>query len=486
MTLPRYSFVIVGLLYLVATLLLGYQAPGLQYDEAIFYLASVGHTPEPAKSLGAFPLMVMPYAGALKDAVLMPFVAYLPPGVAYLRAVSVALTLAGLWGMLWGLQRVWSARLALISMSLLALHPSFVLMTLYDCSVAPWMACFGLLCAALGLCFQRQTWWSFALLGLTSGLLVWTRTNALWLLLAGVLAALLTNRKWIVLLARNTVAFGTGFLLGCAPLLVYLSKSWDQFVQAAKDTQMSATLWQLVTYRAWLFADVLLWDGQHRVIFGAEPVPSWLGWIASLLVFGCLGYAWIKGPEWLRWVGLSALFYGLIMLPSTFPIAEHHYVTLLPMAVWVCVFALQKVRIWAAVYVVFALSSLIWSGVEMRRTGGVGAWSDALNRVTERLEKQGFGEVAVADWGIAAPVSVLSKGKVQTRELFWGANEQQSASGERWSSVLGKYRAVLLWADKAYFPAAKGIAQELESTGMQAIRVPQRDGTKGVVLWVRR
>src|SRR5688572_22280574 len=83
--LERFYRVIPVLSFLFSTLILGYVSPGMQYDEAIFESGAVRLLAQPTRlppsrpatlKIGSvyLPLMVLPYAGAMKDyLVLLPF-----------------------------------------------------------------------------------------------------------------------------------------------------------------------------------------------------------------------------------------------------------------------------------------------------------------------------------------------------------------------------------------------------------------------------
>src|SRR5688572_23366948 len=80
--LDRFYLAVPVFCFLISTLILGYVSPGMQYDEAIFESAAVRLLAHPKRlppsrqatlEIGGvhFPLMVLPYAGAMKDYLLI-------------------------------------------------------------------------------------------------------------------------------------------------------------------------------------------------------------------------------------------------------------------------------------------------------------------------------------------------------------------------------------------------------------------------------
>ncbi len=99
------------LLYCLWSLLLIAQKPGLQYDEALLTVSAVHMRNSPAELslphdprtwvcvLGrCYPLMMVRYAGAVKDYLCLPLFAVFGPCPGIIRIVSMLLGMIGIWG----------------------------------------------------------------------------------------------------------------------------------------------------------------------------------------------------------------------------------------------------------------------------------------------------------------------------------------------------------------------------------------------------
>jgi hypothetical protein len=125
-------------------------------------------------------------------------------------------------------------------------------------------------------------------------------------------------------------------------------------------------------------------------------------------------------------------------------IAEHHLIAVLPFAILGVVLACDVVqsryqRVWpvsAGVGLAYFAACLYWNvhAVEgLRDTGGVGMWSNAVSELTARIEREYPNRmVKVGDWGFQDPLYVLSDGRINSQEIFWGATAQHSGLSRAW------------------------------------------------------
>jgi hypothetical protein len=188
-----------------------------------------------------------------------------------------------------------------------------------------------------------------------------------------------------------------------------------------------------------MLSETVLSNGEHhRIWAGPVSLPTWQLWLFPSLIFAsCLVCAVLKQRRGFlpRVAALTFLIFTATFFYTSLPIGEHHIVTLVPIAAVVVVLAswelLQRyswariaVAVSAAIYLSCALywQSSALSG--LRRTGGVGPWSDGIYPLTERLRTDFPGrEIKVLDWGLQNSIFVLSNGQVRTRELFWDSTE---------------------------------------------------------------
>src|SRR5690349_15521452 len=159
---------IAAAVYLVCACSLGFRAPGMYYDEAIFLNGAVhalnaagepsfAHDPWSWVTIFGhrWPIMVLPYVGAIRDyLVLIPFALFGP--TYYTARIPAALVGAfGISGLTILMRDHIGAKAAAIGGIALAIHPSYLDLTIYDLGVAEWIAPFGALTIALS-CYLRS------------------------------------------------------------------------------------------------------------------------------------------------------------------------------------------------------------------------------------------------------------------------------------------------------------------------------------------
>lgn len=487
-----------ALLYVALTLMLGWSSVGLQYDEALFheggvYLQRGGDLPLDAAKYWhtggkAWPLMTMPYAGAIKDYASWPVFAAMGASVSSVRLVSVLLTAMGLLGLTLLATEVMGFATGLTAAMLTAMHPSVVDLTLYDSSVAPWMCGAGLVAVTVRAWGHAQRAASNVAIGIAVGLLVWTRLNTVWMIGAAIVAAAIVYRRWPTL--KSAALVSVGALLGFSPFLLYFSQASTQFFETARSNQLHATLWQLLSYRTKLWTDVMVADGQHRAIWGADLVPFPLRIAFGVAWIGVLVWALrTSQPRHVRWMSITALLTAAAMVVSSFAVAEHHLVTLLPLMIAVLVSVSMPLR-WGkagiATLAVFWLGCDVQNAMGVRSTGGVKSWSDASTRVAEVAMQAGpKARVACLDWGIATQLYVLTNGSLRCTELFWSA---EGGRQRPWAEVARDFDVLIASAPQVgYFPlASQEFRANVDRSTFHVAEVSQRDGQAAWEVWARR
>jgi hypothetical protein len=174
-----------------------------------------------------------------------------------------------------------------------------------------------------------------------------------------------------------------------------------------------------------------------------------------------------------RATALTTVLFAPIMLVTGLGIAQHHLVTVVPIAVPAAVLGFRRIaagrRARAALVAVagaFIALSVSWDlrgAAGVRRTGGTGPWSDAIDSVTAALRSEAPGSAArVLSWGMANNAFVLSGGAVAPVEIFRGATADRSGAGRTWREEVARGGFFLVGEAS---PAVDGFRAALASSG---------------------
>ena len=492
-----WSCVAALLLYFASAWLLGVKNPGFQYDEALLVRGAVhvlnssdeptfNHEPGSWMRIGgrSWPLMVLPYEAAIKDYVsLLPFAAF-GPDYRIARVVGLVLGVLGIWGVGVLLRDHVGEAVASWSVLILAAHPAYLNMTLYDQgTVSQWMAAMGLMSIALSRFLGRpdspRAFW----LGLTIGLGVWMRANFLWLVVAVLAAAIVVFGRRVIVSRRQFAAALAGSVVGLAPLILYEILSHWETLRFLKIGRVPEGLVTLLPHRLTILAQTLLVDLQHRRVWNAPDLPLYVRWAVPAVFVTSLGFCLFSREksaeaEWRRGFAITFVVLLAFLLTSRLNVADHHMATLIPLAVPIVVFGVRR---WSARWVTVAIAVIYFgsagwldftAGQGMRDTGGTGAWSSAIFAVRDHiLDNLPGREVRVLDWGLQNNLFVLSGGQIHSREMFWTATEERTNEGRRWEDEVEAGNVYLLNApENTNFPAAgNGLRRSL-----QAAEIPYR------------
>lgn len=494
----------------------GYEMDEAIYVEsAVFLLRGSGTPPfvhEPAAWLDVrnrrLPLMIIPYVGAVKGYVSLPlFAAFgISTGVARLSGILLgALGIAGLAALIaaeaGAVPAVWTA-LAL------AIHPSYLDMTVFDNGGASvWMGVMGLLALALRRHLRLRTPGSALLLGIAAGVAVWARANLVWLLLAAGVAALAVFGRRAHPPRRHVLAFALGGLLGASPLLWY---EWASFLATFRfiaNTRQPLTLELLARRLRWL-ADLAISDREQRIVWGGPPVgPLALALGAALLLLAAAAIFPAPDPadpgpgRWRRAFAATAAAVTALLLSSRLNVTQHHLVAVLPLAfaaLAIGAWELARRVAWTRAVLAAAAAGLaaIWLSCDLtilrglRESGGRGAFSSAIDDVSRYLRENPVthDRLKVLNWGIQNNLYVVSGGAVHGTELFWGANRKRSQRGLLWEDEIKDGGSFLLFAFPMGPPwisdGAAGFRQALELyAGPKTVRsFSEHTGTPYAVL----
>jgi hypothetical protein len=449
----------------------GYEMDEALWTESAVYLLKGSGTPpfghDPASWITLFgrrlPLMILPYEGSTKAFATLPFFAAFGIRTAVARAASVLLGAIGIVGLVTLVGRTIGAAAALLLGILLAVHPSYLDLTVFDNGgTAVWMAAMGIIALALSHHLRRPSARSALWLGVAAGVGVWARANVLWLIAASVAAGLLVFGRRAIPPLRHVAAMLGGGILGTLPLIVYEIASRFgtlRFIDATRQPLGCA----LFEHRLRDLADVMLSDREQKIVWGGAQLPSWtLAFGAATLVvilLVAIRPAATPPARWRRTFALTALFLAAIILSSRLNIQQHHHVAVLPLAVAVIV-ALgagsasrrRAIVPWLAVlaagFLTFALVENLRIRRGLERTGGKRVFSSAIEDLRGELEAHPVppDRLKILNWGFQNPLYVISGGSLHGTELYWGATRERSRRGLTWDQEIRDGGSFLLYA----------------------------------------
>ena len=489
--------------YLLCACILGFRSPGLDYDEAVFFNGAVqvlnsGQEPtfahDPWSWGTAFgrrwPIMVLPYIGAVRDYLaLIPFSIFGPNYYAA-RILTTLVGAFGIWSMSVLIGNQFGVEVAAIVSWILAINPAYLALTVYDHGgVAEWMLPVAVLSIALAHYLRAHTMLGAFWLGVAMGFGVWSRANIAWLLGSALLAGAIVLGKRMLIPWRHLCVMATGGIIGGAPLLWYEINSRGATF-AFMRSGASESLLSLAAHRFHLLSQTLLYDSEHRRMWTELPMPLWQKlFFSSVVVFAlsfCLLSAGIRKPG--RIAALIFLFLLACMLSSRLNISDHHLIALVPIAALLVVVTAQECsRRWpvarlvaGAIATIYLSAAMYWNltaAYQIRSTGGVGIWSNAIDSVCSQLQKSYPGRsIKVLDWGFQNSFFVLSNAKLASTEIFWGATVERSGSGKVWSDEVAAGDIYVLHSPGlVQFPeAGQGLARALTASALPVRRIEFR------------
>ncbi|MGH9657722.1 MAG: glycosyltransferase family 39 protein [Bryobacteraceae bacterium] len=464
---------------------MGLEKPGYHYDEALLARGAVHMLNSPGEPAFAhdrwswvqiggryFPIMVLPYAGPIKDYLLLVPFALFGPDYQIARLLAAILGAFGIWGFSVLVRDLYDETTAAWTSLILAVHPAYLKLTLYDHgTVTQWMLAFGLMSVTLARYLRQPTARTALWLGLAAGFGVWCRANFVWLLGA----ALLFHHLRI--LARHLPAIGAGALIGSAPLLYYeVTSGGATFQFMSQAVQNSPGYADLLQHRFYLLSHTLFSDMKHRAIWMGGDLPAWQRVLFPAVVAIACGFR-----RHLR-LSLTLLTFLVLMFSTRLNVDEHHIVTLVPLAVLLVVVAARSAP-WPAAGLALAtvyFGSALWLNVAvargLRESGGTGHWSGALNGITRHiLGNDPPRPVRLLDWGFGNSLFVLSGGRIQGQEMFWGDRP--------WTQeILPGYTYLIHSNDVTEFPRIRpGFLAALSGSRFKVRRIPFSDSKGRVV-----
>jgi 4-amino-4-deoxy-L-arabinose transferase-like glycosyltransferase len=471
--------------------------PGLHYDEAFEAVPAMQlllHQPVTTfRGNGVliggrlFPLMTQDYIGAINTFTAIPFFLLLGINPLSLRVMAIVIGLMTLW-LTYRLANVlYGPAVAALAGLLLAVNPTFVFWTRQGVFVTSVTAAIG-----LGATLSWLRWWRtgarrHAIAGaFLLGLGLYAKLLFLWLIIALGLAVLLLNlpewRQIVERLTRGLASWaGLAFLLGSAPLIAYnlqtggtLSSIGGNLNTSYYGTNNLAFLPNLLE-RLKQFAAVLA--GSHFWYLGGT-YANWLGVGLFLVALGIAlspkrAYevrAIDSGRDEARRALFPFVVIGGVILASCVTVSAlwvTHFAILTPwpplaiaaaMGFFVRHSELRRASSRGNLALVLVLvvvgASLIGDVFTdfryhqaLSTSGGLGAHSDAIEDLARWLAADDRGRVPVVamDWGIAAPVTFLTRGEVTPVEAFGYQWETDADFTARLGQFINDPDTIYLW-----------------------------------------
>lgn len=435
-----------------------------------------------------FPWMTQDYIGAINTYLAVPFIAMLGPTPAALRVMSILVGLVTL-----GLTYLLTAQLSgqrwpgLVAAALLAVDPTFIFWNRQGIFVTAITAAIGL---AATLCWWHR-WqgggkkWSAAG-AFCLGLGLYAKLLFVWLIAALIGAVILLN--WRQLGSRHLfhrlavsgwrVEIGliiVMFLSGCWPLLAYNLQTGGTFLNVSQNVGTSYYGVNNLAFGPNLMQRleqfVVLLSGSHLWYLGttiSNPLPVVVFGLALLLtLFLALSGSFI-GRAAAKIALFPFLVCGLVIAASIGTVSAlwiTHFAVLMP---WPAIaIALSGWLVLSVKYQVFSirfpisprlvttiLLMLLWLNnfgstiryhAALSVSGGLSAHSDAVYDMSEWLADHTGGQVVAMDWGLAAPVTYLTDGRVTPTEVFgymWQPDEDLTL---RLQSFIAQPNTLYLW-----------------------------------------
>lgn len=383
--------------------------PGLQADEVLFAngIFDNGRILLETRVFGArFPLMHLPYLGALKAVIYRPIFAVFGVSPAAVRfpallagAAAVALTFLLLW-------RLAGERAAWAGGALLAVDPVF-LFTI-RCDWGPVAFEHLLKLGGILLFIQGRTAWGALLFGLA----LWNKTTFAWTLIGLAAGMAIWYRARLRMPAASAALALIAFAAGAYPWIRYNVKSAGGTAQATARFDASDLNSKAMHLRYSLEGSAL--NGYLVREGDAKPWPysNFTPWLLTLSAVS-VAMAWHRtGLFFLTVFGVGWLTMALTHGAGG---SAHHVILLWP---WPqCIIASAAAH-WRRLWIAVALGVLASAGVVMHyhvlfeRYGSSPPWSEAVFAMSDRVIAEKPAGVFAGDWGILEPILVRTQGRL--------------------------------------------------------------------------
>ncbi len=475
---------------------------GIEADEAFFSTAFYGFSPGDY-TITVFhhriPLMIYPYAGALKALLYWPLLHVFGANAYSVRVPVVVSGIATVVFFFWFAEKIAGVRAALIASLLLATDPSFLLTNTYD--YGPVALEHLLLVAGCLLIASEQYGWGFFLFGLA----LWNKAVFIWALIglaAGSVAACFPQRqRWIG--DRRRVAISVGALIvGAAPLIIFNLHAPNATLQANVHPSFEGFQIKLVSLNATLNGSALfgVMVAQENADRPKNPrtVPGRMAWwirqntgihYSSLMVYAMAGAAllalcWRPARSRAALFSIAFLVVAFIAMAGTrYTGPAHHIVLLYPMPqllVGIAVSALPWRSLMTAVAVLLIGANLLVLSQyisQFERNGTGTLFTDALYPLSDALDAFSDDHIHVVDWGIAESVNLLHRGQLHLVREWTIQYDSEAEQHRRVTSALADPQALFLTHTRRLelYDVSERVTTMAQSAGYE--RVPVRTVT---------
>ena len=268
------------------------------------------------------------------------------------------------------------------------------------------------------------------LTGLSMGLSIWTKFDAVFFYTALILGWIISHHKEIKVSkknVKNVVLLGSGFLVGCVPLLYYLRYSLTRFLFIGKEVAGQSFLSVLGSKTDSLFFQFFSYDAVNYITrvgvsyTGIELVLALISFVA-LIISIIFAY---KQKKLRSLIFAVLIFCGFYLLYGGLKFSHHRTLIYpLPQALlaYLVVHAKHRMKyvflgVFLAIFVVSLshfYTSIETEMVDVSFSGQI----FELQRYVSTLD----GEVLIGDWGITNQLILLSESSNNLVEVAFAAN----------------------------------------------------------------
>jgi len=487
------------LILLIITLYLllsGYQLdlPGLHYDEAFEAVPTMqllyGQPVTTFRQHGltfmgrTWPLMTQDYIGAINSYASLPFIWLFGPTTLALRLMSIGIGLITL-ALTYQLTRylTGSPTLGLVAMTMLAVEPTFIFWNRQGIFVTAVTAPLGL-AASCGLLRRThegdKRWGYFA--AFICGVGLYAKFLFLWLLVAFVIIGLgkiltelqrfifaspqMSKPKALHSILIESFGLGVAFALGCWPLILYNGQTLGTWLAITNNATHSyygvnnlAFSDNLMTR---LYQYGILLSGGHLWYLGQiinNPLPPFLFSLVTILVLIGTTIRKTTAPLFPFAIiflvisvsigTVSALWvthFAILMPWSAIAITVGGHFIYQQTAGYLSPFTRQAMsRLVGTLFIISQLIATVSYHRALTESGGLSSHSDAIYHLSQWLDEHPNQPVAAMDWGLAAPVTYLTAGRVSPVELFGYAWESDAQLNQRMQQFIQQPNTLYLW-----------------------------------------
>ncbi|OGJ15958.1 MAG: hypothetical protein A2632_01255 [Candidatus Pacebacteria bacterium RIFCSPHIGHO2_01_FULL_46_16] len=227
---------------------------GLEYDEALFTNAAL-NCRDPQMFLHYFkqikgiclPIMVMPYLGATQAYINRVVFFLFGQSIFVLRSINFYMIVASMGLITLAIKKIWSSKIAILTVLLLAFDAQLLLVSRYDRSLSTPFLLKSVALYLFASWWRKPRWQTLFLFGLTVGFSLYSKFDFLFLVvsclgggflailkaqgLRGSITSVKNNLKNIIISLINLMS---GFIIGTLPLILYFAHDYQNLIKIAQ------------------------------------------------------------------------------------------------------------------------------------------------------------------------------------------------------------------------------------------------------------